>query len=697
MKHIARLFTTNPFFDNIPSEKMTNILEYFTMVSVKKGKILYDIHTQANTIFIIVHGEIYIYFNNQEGKLELSIVSQSGDIIGETAFLSHTKHSARAEASIDSTLLKLNKKNFSQLIQAYPQISMNLGRIEATRFRNRMKQQKKPLALNNFVTHLYFGDQIHASLISLNIALSIIQSNPNQKILYLHLSREETIYHQIFKSNSNKKDLNHIAHKIQDYVKYNTTDVFTRHKTGLFSLPYSNNIILMQFLENHSITHFLSFCKKKFDYIFCHVDTSYLNKPIVRSLIRQSNKILIGTAPNLKQIHATHRGIQIIEKHIPKMKEHVQYYLDHISNHTLPSPHNKESILALRQIEEEFNIRFQFKLKGTLSSASSLFNGQQLFVQKSPATPSDDQLKRSFLSLGRYLTHKTIGLAFGGGGARALAAIGVLRVMEEEDIQVDYVVGTSMGALVAALAALGNNSHDIEIILCNALQNDKAILDYSIPLLSFFRGKKMQQLIFRHFSYTYIEDMNIPFCCIATDLVTGQEYRFDRGPLAIALLASMSVPVVFPPVRWQGRFLIDGGAINNLPGNVLKDHHIRYSIGINPSPIFDNKLSEQLESLQHILGDPLGRTKPKIQFKQLMLFILKTLKRPFILTIANKAMLIEGAALIKYQINFFDHLINLDVGNFHIFDFHHTKDLIHLGIQTAKSHIQSIKNDLHNL
>ncbi|OZB05886.1 MAG: patatin, partial [Marinobacter sp. 34-60-7] len=197
----------------------------------------------------------------------------------------------------------------------------------------------------------------------------------------------------------------------------------------------------------------------------------------------------------------------------------------------------------------------------------------------------------------------TVGLVLSGGGAKGMAHVGVLRVLEEMQVPVDMVVGTSAGSAVAALYATGMSVAEIEkrfleLDWVSSFRDDPGRAfkpvrrkqdDWRLPLVpglgvrsdGFHLGGGLvtgQNLGFILNELTrnaaLVEDFDqlpIPFRAVATDLETGVEVVIDRGNLAEAIRASMSIPGVYAPVERSGRLLVDGGVANNLPVSVARD------------------------------------------------------------------------------------------------------------------------------
>lgn len=162
---------------------------------------------------------------------------------------------------------------------------------------------------------------------------------------------------------------------------------------------------------------------------------------------------------------------------------------------------------------------------------------------------------------------KKIGLALGGGGARGFSYIGVMRAFEEAGIKFDYIAGTSIGSIFGAMLAYGKSSDELEQIAKTIKVKD--IRKSKIPLVP-SSTEAIEELIKSVVGDINIEDLSIPFCAVAVDMLTGQEINLTKGNLAKALAGSCAVPAVFQAVEFEDKLLFDGGLQNNLPADVLR-------------------------------------------------------------------------------------------------------------------------------
>lgn len=236
-----------------------------------------------------------------------------------------------------------------------------------------------------------------------------------------------------------------------------------------------------------------------------------------------------------------------------------------------------------------------------------------------------------------------VGVVLCGGGAKGAAHIGVLKVLEEENIPIDYIAGTSMGAIIGGLYAMGYNANQLDSIITDInwdqMMSNNTLRKYRTYEQKRFDDKYMFLLPFDRLTLGKDEDINasyelttpggivngnnilnlmtslsleypdsinfntlpIPYACVATDLVSGEPRVLNSGNISMAMRASMSIPGVFAPVEIDGKLYIDGGVVNNYPVDVVRDMGADIVIGVN----FENKPAAENEF--NSLGDILSQ------------------------------------------------------------------------------------------
>ncbi|MFQ6101969.1 MAG: patatin-like phospholipase family protein [Anaerolineae bacterium] len=162
-----------------------------------------------------------------------------------------------------------------------------------------------------------------------------------------------------------------------------------------------------------------------------------------------------------------------------------------------------------------------------------------------------------------------IGLALSGGGARGIAHIGVLKVLEGAQIPVHVLAGTSMGGIVAAIYAAGRSAAEIERLARSLRLLDIVQRDHTrLGLLGQDKiASRVREALGGDLAF---DQLKLPLALIAADLETGEEVVIREGSVVEGVLATAALPIVFPPVHWQGRLLVDGGVLNPVPFDVVR-------------------------------------------------------------------------------------------------------------------------------
>ncbi len=281
-----------------------------------------------------------------------------------------------------------------------------------------------------------------------------------------------------------------------------------------------------------------------------------------------------------------------------------------------------------------------------------------------------------------------LGVALAGGGARAAASIGVLKVLTEEGIPVSAVSGTSMGAMIGGLYAAGYSPAEIENIFLANDWNDifkdtpsrafltqeqkeagsRHLLEFMyhrarfLPPMGLSAGQKLANLLTaKTLAASFEADLDfnrlkIPFRAVAADLETGETVVLDHGLLHEAMRASSAIPLVFQPVEVQGRFLVDGGMVNNLPVDVAKSMSADIVIAVDAS--------SKLEKKEHL-------TSP--------------------LDIMSQAISIEIQRETRRQAARADMVIAPDTSDYSFTDFPSMKEIINIGEEAARAALPRIR------
>jgi len=278
-------------------------------------------------------------------------------------------------------------------------------------------------------------------------------------------------------------------------------------------------------------------------------------------------------------------------------------------------------------------------------------------------------------SMNAVSCRKKIGLALGGGAARGLAHIGVLRVLEKEGIPIDLIAGTSAGSAVGALYARLRSADYLKTAAVNMdLRQWARMVDPALPHSGLIKGKRIIDLLKSHLGGDIdFNDLNIPFACVATNVFTGEEIIIDEGKVLEGIRASISIPAIFTIAKWKNHFLADGGLVNPVPVSVVKKMGADFTIAVN------------------VIPDPSDRRhRPTAEQ-------MKKIKEPYILETVLRSFYIATYALTKNSLKIADVGIEPHVGHIGIAEFHRASDFVYLGEIAARDTMPEIKRKLAHL
>ena len=216
--------------------------------------------------------------------------------------------------------------------------------------------------------------------------------------------------------------------------------------------------------------------------------------------------------------------------------------------------------------------------------------------------------------IARAICRQRIGLALGGGASRGFAHLGVLKALQEARVPVDIVVGTSVGAAIAASIAAGEPLE--EIAMSMETTGRAAMMPQLVPAHSIFTSYFLETALKRRFRRMQFKDLALPLGITAVDLDTAEELLFTSGRLVPALMASMAVPGIFPPVRYEGRILVDGGlrvpvpsaACRSIGADIVLASRMRVEAELSRSsdrtalPLMADSFTQALDIMQDQIG-----------------------------------------------------------------------------------------------
>ncbi len=256
------------------------------------------------------------------------------------------------------------------------------------------------------------------------------------------------------------------------------------------------------------------------------------------------------------------------------------------------------------------------------------------------------------MKLFKKTKNKKIGLALGGGAVLGAAHIGVLKAIDELNIHIHFVSGTSIGAFISAFYGFGKSWEEIE-----SFTKDLNWLDLtglSIPKLGLLSNKKLGDVVKKNIGDVNIEDAVIPVAMVATDITNGEKVVFFKGDVETAVMASTCIPGIFIPVEIDNKLLVDGGIVENVPVSPLREMGADFIISVDLNAEHPYKKPEN---------------------------IVEVMLRSFDFTLK---------AATKLQTEKVDIQIRPDLSEFNMVDMSQSEDLIKAGYEEAKKALKKI-------
>ncbi len=540
-------------FKDLKDEDFEKIIPKIQLVSLTKGSVLFRQGDDSPGLFIITSGRVRVVYRrmNQES---VEVILGPGDCLGESGVVLEEKCLATVHALTSCELLGISREDFSDVLKEYPEIYLRLSQVLARHVLqtnisrpNLVQQQAQFFAISS---SLPFPErQFFSAYLGLQL-----QEQTRSRVLVVDMDEQFGKLAPLFETQPPKIDREFV--RKLNYREGEWFKTFIRRGAfGIDILSVPANRLAKESMKDIPI--FLNLIRENYDIVLIHLG-NVLGPHEQRVLIEVERVILVGSEEGREEY------LRLDEKMV-KSVDLSQILRLWCGNSRPPS---------------SFGDGWKWRIPWD-SAVSEIVSSPEPLMKFSKLYPSSCQaLER----LARHLTGFSVGVAFGSGAALGYSIIGVLKVFKRERIPIDIVSGTSMGAFLAGLVAMGMDPEEMER---RAFKANRAwiyghiLRDISIPHSGFFSGQSLIRMFGDYFQGKTFEDLGLPFSCVASDIESGEEVIFSKGSLADAVRASCSLPVIFTPFHHEGRFLIDGGLVNPVPIRVVADMGADVLIAIN--------------------------------------------------------------------------------------------------------------------
>lgn len=542
----------HPLFESLSWWQFNSLTKAARVVEVPKNEIVIKEGEQGEALYIIMSGRCEA-FTETNGKQKILEHYHNGDSFGETALLSGEQNWATVRTLNDTLLIKIDKDNFDDLVSGNAQMTQQLSRRIASRVNQKQDQRKK--ARHSRIISIGSGlEEIGKTLFGVNVAA------------ILHRETEESICLVDF-TRTPEEDVNEIPTETVDLSAW-VEDVSRKHPANITVIPAT----LPPEDEKDVMGPFFGSFMTEFDYVFAILPEGL--SPVVMEVYKQSDQIFLLTNLAEHTLYQTRLLINQLRSEFDFKRESLDVVLSRVTPREMHRPSGAE---------ENLNYPVSYRLPEISGTRIVSPLTEEPFVFDYP----DHRYSINVRRVARRVGNVSVGLALGAGAARGLSHIGVLKVLKEEDIHVDMVAGTSIGALVAAGWATGADPEQMKELAYEFKRMGGLwkITDLSFPPTnSILRDTRVRKFLDYMFGDTTFSDAEFPLKIVSTNLDKLEEEVISEGLLSDAVRESISIPMLFPPVQRTNEYFVDGGVLNPIPVNVLANHGVSRIIAVNPIP-----------------------------------------------------------------------------------------------------------------
>jgi NTE family protein len=544
-----------PVLATLGEELMKGLAEEAELVAIKKGDLVVREDDPGDALYVVVSGRLQAYTRLSSGAERIFASYSNGDCFGEMPLLSGETHWANVRALNDSVLLKIPRAVFDKVVSRDPRVAVGLSqrmgqRIKQLRAERHRAKQSTLIALYSALPGA------GKSLLAGNLVATLARET-GEPVLLLDFSGKQPSTPLA----RCERLAYHAGATLPDPVA-RTAYGYDRLNLALGREEGEARLIAPLFVQ----------LTRHYDYVL--VDLPNETSAPVMACLTQSDQIYVVTRNEDAHLYRTRLLLEDLRRQPAAVAPKARVILTAVCEECAPVVDNVAQKIGqpvaflLRWIPEE------------------QLAGVEPYVLRQPMAAYSFVVRR----IGRGLSNRLVGLALSAGGARGLAHIGVIRVLEREGIAVDMVAGSSMGALISAAWAVGKSADEMEAI-AKSVKSKRVflkLLDPMFPGAGIFRGMRVWNFLRGIVDDLTFDDTIIPLRVVATDLNTTEKVVFGEGKLVDAIRASVSIPGVFRPVINNGHTLIDGGIADPVPVNVLAQAGVARIIAVNTIPNRDH-------------------------------------------------------------------------------------------------------------
>jgi predicted acylesterase/phospholipase RssA/CRP-like cAMP-binding protein len=615
MDDLAQRLAAVDMFAGVAASDLEALAAAATIVEVAAGATLVDQGSEAHAMFVVLDGRLAATFVDGAGHEQPLTEMTAGSIVGEIPFLTGGTRTATVRATEPSTVAIVGARAVAELLETSPAVVARVSEVVSRRLRL--------VQLMTHLTALFPGvptavlQELGGTVewVSLAAGETLFRQGDVGDAAYLVVAGRVRVMVEDHESRGERSmgeigagEL--VGHQAVILDTPRSETVCAGRDTDLARIPRA---IFTRFVERHPalmVQMIRGFVERSGNPLHrsaamrARVSTSItlvgldpdaidFERPLIAELEKLGSVIALSSAsvdaalckPGIAQsgppdpahirlrqwLHETEQGHQFVvyraDAHSTRWTELAVRQSDHVVLCARAS--SDPSLRPIESVPHPASAGRRLALLHARATERPVGTARWLgarYVESVHHLREDDST--TFARLARHLAGRAIGLVLGGGGARGFAHLGVIRALEELGVPIDVIGGASMGAAVGMPTAQGQNAAEATATLKHYF---RALLDYTLPVVSLLAGSRITGVI-QDFSGSWdIEDLWLTYYCVSSSMTTARVVVHRRGNLARAARASVAIPGVLPPVVEGDELLVDGGVLNNLPLDVMRE------------------------------------------------------------------------------------------------------------------------------
>jgi NTE family protein len=632
-----------PLFSCFTEHELREVAQHFVEVSFHKNDVICKEGDVGDAFYVVLSGELEVW----GGKHQSVVISRlgPGEVLGEMSLLTGAKRAATVTASRNAKLLALSKADFDRYFLQNAKALEYFSKILCKRLASLARGEAVAQATTTIGVigeHALKGKTLVAATVA-----GLLRDFTKRSVLLVNLHR---LTGRGRRARSGTPLLTDIAEETVERIRSR----LTARKADPMSLTLGVRTTDTEHVCAAGLSALITKLSEEFPFMVLDLGTD-------REVLSQAGEgvcnVLIKLVADAQPVPEPQNG--------RAAKSFQVVNLFNKSSAPLPINHCEP---------------FVMRTDSALAHHDTWAQAEYIRTHPwSPASPALHRLARKILGI-------SVGIALGGGAAFGVAHVGVFRVLEDNNIPIDLVAGCSMGSIVGIGYAAGIRAQQM-IDIASRIGNVRttmSALDVNLTRPGFLAGNRMIKIFSPLMGPVQnFEDLYLPCRAVATDIETGERVLLGSGRLDAAFRASASVPMIWSPVKHDGRILVDGGVVDPVPAEVVNGMGADVCIAVNAVPQLKKGVDTVLSRLSRVMKrfDPLSYLGASQDFPNLFDIIMNTIQT------------------LQYELGNFkaiaaDVRINLNLSDYTWIEFYRAKELIERGAVAAERAVPEIKRVL---